>query len=86
MRTLLATLAITLSLSLSATHLITGHFSFEHVSTGTNTSVYEVSLVLYRDVTGVAMPTSVTVYYEKLGPNGVASTLSLGQASNGALA
>jgi|GEM_PF-3660782 len=86
MRTLLATLALALSFSLSASHLITGHFSFEHVSTGTNTSVYEVSLVLYRDVTGVAMPTSVTVYYEKLGPNGVTSTLSLGQASSGALA
>ena len=75
MRSLLATLALTLSLSLSATHLITGHFSFEHVSTGTTTSVYKVSLVLYRDVTGVAMPTSVTVYYEKLGPNGVTSSV-----------
>jgi hypothetical protein len=31
------------------------------------------------------MPTSVTAYYEKLGPNGVTSTVSLGQASNGAL-
>jgi hypothetical protein len=43
------------------------------------------SLVLYRDVTGITMPTSVTAYYEKLGPNGVTSTVSLGQASNGAL-
>ena len=86
MRSLLATLALALSFSLSASHLITGHFSFEHVSTGTATSVYKVSLVLYRDVTGVAMPTSVTAYYEKLGPNGVTSTVSLGQASNGALA
>ena len=85
MRTLLATLAITLSLSLSATHLITGHFSFEHVSTGTNTSVYEVSLVLYRDVTGIAMPTSVTVYYKTLGPNGATSSVGLGQSSSGAL-
>ncbi|MDA0742043.1 MAG: hypothetical protein O2862_09025 [Bacteroidetes bacterium] len=67
MRTVLTTLALTLSLSLSATHLITGHLSFNHVSTGTNTSIYEVSLVLYSDVTGVAMPTSITVYYEKLG-------------------
>ena len=85
MRTFLATIALALSFSLSASHLITGHFSFEHVSTGTVTSVYKVSLVLYRDVTGVAMPTSVTAYYEKLGPNGVTSTVSLGQASNGAL-
>ena len=85
MRTLLATLAITLSLSLSATHLITGHFSFEHVSTGTTTSVYKVSLVLYRDVTGIAMPTSVTVYYKTLGPNGATSSVGLGQSSSGAL-
>ena len=85
MRTFLATIALALSFSLSASHLITGHFSFEHVSTGTATSVYKVSLVLYRDVTGITMPTSVTAYYEKLGPNGVTSTVSLGQASNGAL-
>jgi len=85
MRTLLATLAITLSLSLSASHLITGHFSFEHVSTGTTTSVYKVSLVLYRDVTGIAMPTSVTVYYKTLGPNGATSSVGLGQSSSGAL-
>ena len=77
MRTLLATLALTLSLSLSATHLITGHFSFEHVSTGTNTSVYEVSLVLYRDVTGIAMPTSVTVIIKRLVPMGRPLPLAL---------
>ena len=85
MRNLLTLLTIALSFSLSASHLITGHFSFEHVSTSASSSVYKVSLVLYRDVTGVAMPTSVTAYYEKLGPNGVTSTVSLGQASNGAL-
>ena len=85
MRSLLATLALTLSLSLSASHLITGHFSFEHVSTGTTTSVYKVSLVLYRDVTGIAMPTSVTVYYKTLGPNGATSSVGLGQSSSGAL-
>ena len=85
MRSLLATLALTLSLSLSATHLITGHFSFEHVSTGTTTSVYKVSLVLYRDVTGITMPTSVTVYYKTLGPNGATSSVGLGQSSSGAL-
>ena len=85
MRTLIATLALTLSLSLSASHLITGHFSFEHVSTGTSTSVYKVSLVLYRDATGISMPTSTTVYYKTLGPNGVTSSVGLGQASSGAL-
>ena len=85
MRTLIATLALTLSLSLSASHLITGHFSFEHVSTGTSTSVYKVSLVLYRDATGISMPTSTTVYYKTLGPNGVTSSVDLGQASSGAL-
>lgn len=85
MRTLLTFLSFAISLSLSASHLITGHFSFEHVSTGTTTSVYKVSLVLYRDMTGIAMPNSVTAYYEALGPNGVTSTVSLGQASNGAL-
>lgn len=85
MRRVLPLLVFFCSLSLSATHLITGHFSFEHVSTGTSTSVYRVKLVLYRDVTGVAMPTSATVYYKTLGANGVTSTVSLGQASNVAL-
>ncbi|MCH1533882.1 MAG: T9SS type A sorting domain-containing protein [Schleiferiaceae bacterium] len=85
MRRVLLLLVFFCSLSLSASHLITGHFSFEHLSTGTTTSVYTVKLVLYRDVTGVAMPNSVTVYYEALGPNGVTSSVSLGQASNGAL-
>ncbi|MDA9218101.1 T9SS type A sorting domain-containing protein [Schleiferiaceae bacterium] len=85
MRPLLTTLALILSISLSASHLITGHFSFEHVSTGTSTSVYKVSLVLYRDATGISMPTSTTVYYKTLGPNGVTSSVGLGQASSGAL-
>ena len=85
MRRVLQLLVFFCSLSLSATHLIPGHFSFEHVSTGTSTSVYRVKLVLYRDVTGVAMPTSATVYYKTLGANGVTSTVSLGQASNVAL-
>ena len=85
MRSLLATLALTLSLSLSASHLITGHFSFEHVSTGTTTSVYKVSLVLYRDATGITVPNYALVYYRTLGPNGVTSSISIGQSSSGAL-
>ena len=67
---LLVTIALTLFTSVSASRLITSHFSFKHVGTGISTSVYKVSLILYSDVTGVAMPSTVATFYEKLGPNG----------------
>lgn len=64
MRQVLLLLAFVFSTALSATHLITGDFTFEHQSTGANTSTYKVHL--YRDLNGINLPSSATVYYKKL--------------------
>ena len=66
MRQVLLLLAFVFSTALSATHLITGDFTFEHQSTGATTSTYKVTLHLYRDLTGINLPSSATVYYKKL--------------------
>ena len=66
MRHVLLLLAFVFSTALSATHLITGDFTFEHQSTGANTSTYKVTLHLYRDLNGINLPSSATVYYKKL--------------------
>ena len=81
MRTLVAALALFLSFSLSATHLLTGHFSFEHQSTGATTSTYKVTLHLYRDLNGINLPSSTTVYYKKLSQTSPTS-LALSQNSS----
>ena len=81
MRTLVAALALMLSFSLSATHLLTGHFSFEHQSTGASTSTYKVTLHLYRDLNGISLPSSTTVYYKKLNQTSPTS-LALSQNSS----
>ena len=77
MRTLLATLAITLSLSLSASHLITGYMYYDYVSTSGNQITYDVHLDLYGDATGISMPTSATIYYNELNGTGAALNPSL---------
>ena len=81
MRNLYLVLALFLSVSLSASHLLTGHFSFEHQSTGTNTSTYKVTLHLYRDLNGISLPTSTTIYYKKLNQT-TASSVALSQNSS----
>ena len=81
MRNLYLVLALFLSVSLSASHLLTGHFSFEHQSTGTNTSTYKVTLHLYRDLNGISLPTSTTIYYKKLNQT-TASSVTLSQNSS----
>jgi len=81
MRNVFLAIALIVSVSLSASHLLTGHFSFEHQSTGANTSTYKVTLHLYRDLNGITLPTSSTVYYKKLNQQ-TASSLSLTQNSS----
>lgn len=81
MRNVFLAIALFASVSLSASHLLTGHFSFEHQSTGTNTSTYKVTLHLYRDLNGITLPTSPTVYYKKLNQT-TASSISLNQNSS----
>lgn len=81
MRKLLLLLGFVFSTALSATHLITGDFTFEHQSTGANTSTYKVTLHLYRDLNGINLPSSAAVYYKKLSQQ-TASSLSLTQNSS----
>ena len=47
MRTFLASLALALSFSLSASHLITGYMYYDYVSTNGNQITYDVYLDLY---------------------------------------
>jgi hypothetical protein len=82
MRTLIAALALVLSTSLSATHLLTGNFSFEHQSTGATTSTYKVTLHLYRDLNGINLPSSTTVYYKKLSQTSPTSLALTQNSSN----
>ena len=81
MRTILSVLAVFISITLSATHLLTGNFSFEYLSSTTNTSTYKVTLQLYRDLNGIALPNSATVYYKKLNQTSP-SSLMMSQNSN----
>jgi hypothetical protein len=81
MRNVLLLLAFVFSTALSATHLITGDFTFEHQSTGANTSTYKVTLHLYRDLNGINLPSSATVYYKKLSQSS-ATSLALTQNSS----
>ena len=81
MRQVLLLLAFVCSTALSATHLITGDFTFEHQSTGANTSTYKVTLHLYRDLNGINLPSSATVYYKKLSQS-TATPLALTQNSS----
>jgi len=81
MRRILFLLAFMFSTLLSASHLITGNFIFEHQSTGANTSTYKVTLHLYRDLNGITLPSSATVYYKKLNQS-TATALSLSQNSS----
>ena len=81
MRQVLLLITLFVSASLSATHLLTGHFSFEHQNTGATTSTYKVVLHLYRDQSGIILPTTATVSYGKLNQSST-STTSLSQNSN----
>ena len=56
---------ILVTLNANASHLVSGNFTYEYVSSGPGTRTYQIHLDLYRDNTGITMPTSVTVYYKQ---------------------
>lgn len=80
MRKILIALVLLFSVQSSASHLISGNFTYEFVSQSGNQRTYKINLYLFRDVTGVNLPTTTTVYYKKTN-QGTCSTLSLTQAS-----
>ena len=80
MRKILIALVLLFGFQASATHLISGNFTYEFVSQSGNQRTYKINLYLFRDVTGVNLPSTATVYYKKVNQSTV-STLSLTQAS-----
>lgn len=81
MRKYLTLLAISFSLTLSASHLISGYFTYEHIGTSGNQETYQISLFLYRDVTGISMPAMAGVYYQKSNQSTAVQSINLSQAS-----
>jgi hypothetical protein len=79
MRTFLASLALALSFSLSASHLITGYMYYDYVSTNGNQITYDVYLDLYGDATGISMPATAGIYYKELNGTAAAQSVSASQ-------
>ena len=80
MRKILTALVFFFGSQASATHLISGNFTYEFVSQSGNQRTYKINLYLFRDVTGVNLPSTATIYYKKTNQSTI-STLSLTQAS-----
>jgi hypothetical protein len=79
MRTFLASLALALSFSLSASHLITGYMYYDYVSTNGNQITYDVYLDLYGDASGISMPATAGIYYKELNGTAAAQSVSASQ-------
>ena len=79
MRTFLTTIALALSFSLSASHLITGYMYYDYVSTNGNQITYDVYLDLYGDATGISMPATAGIYYKELNGTAAAQSVSASQ-------
>ncbi|MDA9963663.1 T9SS type A sorting domain-containing protein [Schleiferiaceae bacterium] len=79
MRTFLATMALALSFSLSASHLITGYMYYDYVSTNGNQITYDVYLDLYGDANGISMPATAGIYYKELNGTAAAQSVSASQ-------
>jgi gliding motility-associated-like protein len=58
----LAIALIGLTFSANASHLAGGDIQYEYVSSTGNSHKYKIKLRLYRDQSGITMPTSATVY------------------------
>ena len=80
MRKILIALMLLFGFQASASHLISGNFTYEFVSQSGNQRTYKINLYLYRDLTGINLPSTTTVYYKKTNQSTI-STLSLTQAS-----
>lgn len=78
MRNFLIALALCFSFQASASHLISGNFTYEFISQSGNQRTYKINLYLFRDITGVNLPNTAQVYYKKANQSTV-STLSLSQ-------
>jgi gliding motility-associated-like protein len=62
-RTLLVGLSlIAVSFTAQASHLAGGDIQYEYISSTGNSHKYKIKLRLYRDQSGITMPTSATVY------------------------
>ena len=81
MRKLLLFLIVFCSTQLQASHIISGNFTYEYVSTSGSQLTYKVTLTLLRDVTGISMPTSATVYYKKSNQTTASTSAVLTQVS-----
>jgi len=79
MRTFLTSLALALSFSLSASHLITGYMYYDYVSTNGNQITYDVYLDLYGDAAGISMPATAGIYYKELNGTAAAQSVSASQ-------
>ncbi|MDC0082937.1 T9SS type A sorting domain-containing protein [Schleiferiaceae bacterium] len=79
MRTFLTSLALALSFSLSASHLITGYMYYDYVSTNGNQITYDVYIDLYGDATGISMPATAGIYYKELNGTAAAQSISASQ-------
>lgn len=79
MRNFLIALALCFSFQASASHLISGNFTYEFISQSGNQRTYKINLYLFRDINGVNLPNTAQVYYKKANQSTV-STLSLSQA------
>ena len=80
MRKILIALVLFFSFQASASHLINGNFTYEFVSQSGNQRTYKINLYLYRDLTGINLPSTTTVYYKKTNQSTI-NALSLTQVS-----
>ena len=82
MRKIILALLVLAATQLQASHILSGHFTYEYVSTSGNQKTYEVNLYLFRDITGINLPGTTTVYYKKSNQTGSGTMLTLTQQGN----
>lgn len=80
MRKILIALVLLFGFQASASHLISGNFTYEFISQSGNQRTYKINLYLFRDVTGVNLPNTAYINYKKANQSTIYN-LSLSQAS-----
>ena len=58
MRKILIALVLLFGFQASARHLISGNFTYEFVSQSENQRTFKINLYLFRDMTGVNLPST----------------------------
>lgn len=81
MRKFLIVLIFFCSAQLQASHIISGNFTYEFVSSSGSQLTYKVTLALLRDVTGINFPNTVTVFYKKANQTTTSTSVVLSQVS-----